>query len=347
LHFMSAIGSGRGWWRGAVGVALACVATPAMADTPRLVVGDAVFDFGTVEQGASVEHTFVLGNAGDATLRIDNVKSSCGCTVAVLSARDVPPGGEGRVTVTLDTARMVGAKTKTVTVYTNDPAAGTTGLTLHGSVLADFVIIPDALYLGRLHRGEPSRHEAVITSGRPGTSYEVLSVEQPNPAIHARLEPRADGPGQRLVVELDRDMPLGRISEQLTLRTSSPHTPVVTVPVFGSVEGDVAVLPPQVTFGVAQAGETPERELLIRNRGTRPLTVTRVAVRPPQVSYQLREVEEGVEYRLTLRLGTGAGAGKPAGKVEGAVEIFTDHPDERHIVVPLYAVVRDARHRRS
>src|SRR5207249_5882691 len=116
-------------WRGAaVGGFLALlVVVPGVASADgsrRLVVREPAFDFGTVERGTVVEHTFVLGNAGDATLRIENVKSSCGCTVAVVSERDVPPRGEGRVTVTLDTTRMAGRKTKTVTVYSDDPDAG-------------------------------------------------------------------------------------------------------------------------------------------------------------------------------------------------------------------------------
>lgn len=336
--------AGERWAGVMLAAALAASPDPARGEgTPRLVVREPVFDFGTVERGTTIEHTFALGNAGDATLRVENVKSSCGCTVAVASERDVPPGGEGRVTVTLDTARLAGPRAKTVTVYTNDPDTAVAGLTLRGQVVTDVVVTPSPLYLGRLRRGEPSRHEAVVTSGRPGTTYDVVAVEHPNPALHAHLEPRVDGPGQRIVVELDRDMPLGRISEQLTLRTTSPREPLVVLPVFGSVEGDVAVLPPQVTFGVARGGDAPERELLIRNRGARPLFVTRVVVRPKHVSFRLREVQEGVEYRLTLKLERGVAPGK----LEGAVEIFTDHPDEDHIVVPLYAVVRDGRRPRG
>ena len=350
MRFMSGarMGTTTTRWGRRAGAALALLAAsvvPAAAD-PRLTVADPVVSFGTVERGSRIDHTFVLRNVGDATLRIDNVKSSCGCTVAVVSDRDVPPGREGRVTVSLDTARMVGTKRKTITVSSNEPAAPSIGLTLTGQVLADVVVTPNPLYLGRLRRGQSSRHEVVVTSGRPGEVFQVVAVEHANPALHARLEPRTDAPGQRIVVELDKDMPLGRISEQLTLRTTSPREPVVTLPVFGSVEGDVAVLPPQVTFGVARAGDAPERALLIRNRGSRPLTVTRITVRPPQVTYKLREVDDGYEYRLTLTLDDDT----PAGKVEGAVEIFTNHPDESRIVVPLYAIVRDgrdARRRRS
>src|SRR5262249_31986891 len=126
---------------------------------------------------------------------------------------------------------------------------------------------------------------------------------------------------------------------QLILHTTSPRQPELRVPVFGSLEGDVLVLPPQVTFGVAAGDEAPSRDLYIRNRGQRPLALTRVVVPDDIAPYDLDTVEEGLEYRLTLRLRQGL---RP-GKVESEVEIFTDHPQEGHLVVPLYAIVRSAR----
>lgn len=329
----------RGWW--GAGLALVCAAGLAAAEEarPRVVLDQPVFDFGTVDRGARVDHTFRVPNRGDATLRIDHVKSSCGCTVAVLSEREVPPGGEARVAVSLDTARLAGRTTKTVNVYTNDPDAPVVGLSLAGQVVADLVLTPELLYLGHIRRGESTRREVVITSGRPGDRYVVERVEPTSPHVHARLEPRTDGTGQRLVVELDSDLALGHFDEQLRLHTTSPRDPVLVLPVFGSVEGDVLVLPPQVTFGVTRGGTAPERDLYIRNRGTRPLAVTSVSVPDGVVTYTLAAVQEGQEYRLTLRLRDGL---RP-GKVESKVEIFTDHPEEKHLVVPLYAIVRDGR----
>src|SRR5881392_1925689 len=61
-------------------------AAPARAGAPRLALEQRAFDFGTVERGAKVEHTFPLPNRGEGVLLIDHVKSSCGCTVAVVSA---------------------------------------------------------------------------------------------------------------------------------------------------------------------------------------------------------------------------------------------------------------------
>jgi len=281
----------RGRWGAGLALVFAAGLGAAEESRPRVALDEPVFDFGTVDRGARVDHTFRVPNRGGATLRIDHVKSSCGCTVAVLSEREVPPGGEARVAVSLDTARLAGRTTKTVNVYTNDPDAPVVGLSLAGQVVADLIVTPQPLYLGHLRRGETVRREVIVTSGRPGERYVAERVEPTSPHLHARLEPRTDG------------------------------------------------LPPQVTFGVTRGGAAPERELYIRNRGQRPVTVTSVTVPDGVVTYTLAAVQEGQEYRLTLRLRDGL---KP-GKVESKVEIFTDHPEEKHLVIPLYAIVRDGR----
>src|SRR5206468_1084561 len=110
----------RGGWGAGLALVVAAGLGAAEEGRPRIALDEPVFDFGTVDRGARVDHTFRVPNRSGATLRIDHVKSSCGCTVAVLSEREVPPGGEARVALSLDTARLAGRTTKTVNVYTND-----------------------------------------------------------------------------------------------------------------------------------------------------------------------------------------------------------------------------------
>jgi hypothetical protein len=323
----------------AVGFAAAAWA----AGAPRLVLPTPTHDFGRVERGTVVEQAFRLENAGDAPLRIENVKGSCGCMVGLPSGHEVPGGGAGTVTVRLDTARLSGRVTRTVTVYTNDPTAPASQLTLTGEVITDLVVSPMPLYLGHVRHGTAARREITVVPGRPGTTARVTWVENTNPALHAAVEPLPGGGGQRVVVTLDPHLPLGRLNDQLVLHTTSARTPDLTVPVFGSVEGDVVVLPPQITFGVTHRGDTPERQVHIRNRGVRPLRITGVSAPSDVVRYALDTVEEGREYLLTLTLRDGL----PTGTIERSVDIFTDHPDEGHVVVPLYAIVRDGRARGS
>jgi len=125
------------------GLVVLLVATAGGVDDlqPRLALEQGIFDFGTVERGVPVDHTFHLPNRGSAELRVDHVKSSCGCTVAVVSEREIPPGGEARVSVTLDTARLGGRTTKTVSVYTNDPDSPVVPLRIVPPAMVDCAIV--------------------------------------------------------------------------------------------------------------------------------------------------------------------------------------------------------------
>ena len=50
-------------------------ANPPTGD-PRIVFPETSYDFGTITQGANVSHTFVVRNAGDAPLKLIEVKGS-------------------------------------------------------------------------------------------------------------------------------------------------------------------------------------------------------------------------------------------------------------------------------
>jgi hypothetical protein len=316
-------------------LALALALSPRLvAAGPRLGVEEPTADFGSVEQGTPVTHVFHLKNTGDTPLHISSVKSSCGCTAAVVSESDVQPADEARVLATLDTGRVAGRTTKVLSVYSDDPQVPVAALTLTGDVLADLVLSPNPVYLGRLRRGETVTREVVIRRGRPGGTAVVRAVGGELGGLQSRLESVPDG-SQVLSIALDAGVPLGRFSRELRLETTSPRQPVIVLPVFGSIEGDVVVLPSQLSFGIARAGASPERRLLIRNRGLRPLTVRRIAV-PESFDYSLRTLEDGLEYQLSVRLRDDV---RP-GTVSGELEIFTDHPTEQRVVVPLHAVVQ-------
>src|SRR5437879_12480307 len=110
----------RGRWGAGLALVFAAGLGAAEEGRPRVALDEPVFDFGTVDRGARVDHTFRVPNRGGATLRIDHVKSSCGCTVAVLSEREVPPGGADSVGVSHSTTRRAGPPTKNLTAYTNN-----------------------------------------------------------------------------------------------------------------------------------------------------------------------------------------------------------------------------------
>ena len=65
----------------------------------QLSLEEELFDFGSVIDGAIVEHTFLLTNAGDASLTIWHVSHTCGCTTYHLPKWELAPGKSVDITV--------------------------------------------------------------------------------------------------------------------------------------------------------------------------------------------------------------------------------------------------------
>lgn len=68
---------------------------------PQLVVTPASWDFGEIAS-ETVEHTFILKNAGGSVLHIQSVSTSCGCTQAKLTKADLGPGETSPMVVSFD-----------------------------------------------------------------------------------------------------------------------------------------------------------------------------------------------------------------------------------------------------
>lgn len=73
-------------------------------------------DFGDVVRNESVTTTFEFRNTGSEPLLIDNVRTSCGCTVPDWDKAVVPPNATGRISVEYD-ARDPGYFRKYIKVY--------------------------------------------------------------------------------------------------------------------------------------------------------------------------------------------------------------------------------------
>lgn len=91
------------------------------SNKPTIKFDESAYDFGVIGLDAKPNHVFKFINDGQKELVIADVKSSCGCTAALLSQRNIPPGGDGEIKVTFDPRGYRGKIKKTVSVYSNDP----------------------------------------------------------------------------------------------------------------------------------------------------------------------------------------------------------------------------------
>lgn len=83
-------------------------------------------DFGDCQSGEVLHCTFTFTNPTDRPVEGLEVRATCGCTSTLLTDSDIPPGGSGKIDVTLRTAGPGGLMEKHVTVT----ASGTPGMTV-------------------------------------------------------------------------------------------------------------------------------------------------------------------------------------------------------------------------
>ncbi|PLX84150.1 MAG: hypothetical protein C0617_08705 [Desulfuromonas sp.] len=217
-------------------LSLALGAGPARAGAPRLVAELSDFDFGRVYAGEKVEHTFSFRNEGDAPLNIDRVRSSCGCTAALLSATLIAPGEAGEIKTTFDTTRFHGQVAKTVYLYSDDPLQNVAQFHLRGQVQAEIVQKPRRLQFGALPAG--TEKEARITLANKGEDVVTLSsVRATAPNVRAELSTGKLAPGEsaQIVVRVVPRDGQPRLNAYVIVETSSPRTPQLRIPILATL----------------------------------------------------------------------------------------------------------------
>jgi hypothetical protein len=75
---------------------------PADGSQPRITLSETFYNFGSIGPREVVQRTFAIRNDGDAPLTISRAYTTCGCTIAEISASVIPPGKVAEVTLIFD-----------------------------------------------------------------------------------------------------------------------------------------------------------------------------------------------------------------------------------------------------
>lgn len=96
-------------------------ATPAVpaGPTTSMSFDQTTFDFGTVNEGEMVSHTYKFTNTGNETLVLSDAKGSCGCTVPKWPREPIAPGASADITVEFNSKNKKGKRNQKVTITAN------------------------------------------------------------------------------------------------------------------------------------------------------------------------------------------------------------------------------------
>ena len=203
---------------------------------PRIAVETQDFNFGRIWQGEKLDHVFGIRNDGSAPLVIGQVRTSCGCTVALLSDRQLAPGASAQVRVTFDSSRFYGPVVKTIYLFSNDPLRRVTQLYLRGTVRPEVRFEPPRLDLGSLPPAEPTVVRVqVVNQGDRELIFDYL--QRTLSEVKATLSRRRLAPGQsaELTVTIIPRKGQRRLDGSILLRAEGLRIPELTLPLHASV----------------------------------------------------------------------------------------------------------------
>jgi len=78
-----------------------------------------LFNFGNIQQGEVVNHTFKFTNTGSEPITIQSASASCGCTVPSYPKTPIAPGATGEIVVRYDSKGKVGQQSPVITIVAN------------------------------------------------------------------------------------------------------------------------------------------------------------------------------------------------------------------------------------
>jgi tetratricopeptide (TPR) repeat protein len=102
---------------------------------PSVYFPEDSWDFGEITPDELPTHIFKFKNIGDGILIINGTRVSCeSCIDSVISAREINPGGEGELKITVNSLDMIGRFTKRVYMESNDPVNPQVMITVSGFI---------------------------------------------------------------------------------------------------------------------------------------------------------------------------------------------------------------------
>lgn len=304
----------------------------------RIQFATTTYDFGKVNGGEVVKYAYVFTNVGNALLEISNVQTTCGCTTAGDWSRKVEPGKTGSIPIEFNSANFSGQVGKSITVTCNDTSEPVVALQIQGTIWRSIDVTPQYAILF-VTAESPTNETTLRIVNNVDQPLTLSAPESANPAFAAELKTNQPGREFELIVRTVPPLPPGNVSGVISLKTSSTNTPTLSITAIANMQPVVMVQPYQITLLAAPLVSPTISTISIRNNGTNTLALSEPAVNAKGVDLQLKELQPGRFFTLTVTFPAGFEMAQGE-KVE--LSLKSNHPQFQVIKVPVLQPSRPA-----
>ncbi|MBN2498133.1 MAG: DUF1573 domain-containing protein [Deltaproteobacteria bacterium] len=240
--------------------------------------------------------------------------------------REIPPGGEGKITVSPSTRNRRGKLAKTVTVESNDPKQPRFQLKIHGEVrvLADFEL--SYLNLNNVLKNSNEKRLVKLV-GEKVSDLEIKELISSAPETLLVKATKAEGGEPAVEVTFKAGAEKQHFQGMITAKTNLEKPDQLTLRVRANVTDDISALPAQLYFTqFAQEKLQRPRVVRIRSLSEQPFKINKVEDPKGAVKAEFRKV--GDMWQLEANL-----VGNPD-PPEGKLLVYTDSKKQPVVEVP-------------
>jgi len=300
---------------------------------PRIEFATPTYNFGKVNAGELVRHDFVFTNTGGALLEITDVRPGCGCTTAGTWDKRVEPGKTGVIPLQFNSANFDGAVTKSATVTCNDLIKSNQVLQITGTVWKPIQITPTMAIFKISEDSQTNETKVVRIVSHLDEPVTLSDVQCTNQAFQVELKTVKPGTEFELHITAVAPFTARSVNALVSLKTSSPSMPTITVGAYLMVEQAMMVTPNQITLPPGPLAASMSRAFVVRNNGTNSLALSDASLNLEGADVRVQETQPGRLFNLTVNFPAGFQI-KPDQKLE--VTLKSNHPKFALIKVPVF-----------
>lgn len=300
---------------------------------PKIVFKEKIYDFGKIYIGEIVTHNFKFKNQGQDELIISSVKSSCGCTAALVSKSNIHKDEDGEIQIKFNPGRYVGKVSKSVTVNSNDPESPTYKLTITGEIIEEVTVNPKKVNFGIIRKGD-SCTKYIEVKTIPEAKIEIKKVESPSPYIVITQDKTVADNIYKYQVSMSHYDYIGKFNGIIFIYTTSSKQERIDVSFSGEIIGDVTFYPEIVSFGNIKLNQDITRTVIV-NFVNKDVIIEKIETDPSMINYIVSDLNKS-----SKKIDIKCGKDTAIGKITGSLKIYTNSVIQPVINIPLHGEVK-------
>lgn len=336
---------------------------------PQMKLSGTEHDFGKFkEEAGRQKFDFLVMNTGNQPLVIQNIVTSCGCTMPEWTKSPIPPKGTGKITAIYDPVNRPGKFNKTLSVYTNSKPEVAV-LVIKGEVvprektMEEIFTFPvgsvrfESNHLAFTNVKKTEKKIRVMQVINPSQEPAKIEFENTKPHLNLRANPETLKPGQKGIIEGTYDATKndkwGHVSDLIKVKINGVVQPKVYYYVSANLVEDFSELSKEdlanapvfkleastVDLGKIPGSTPKEVEFKFTNEGKSDLVIRHIRSTCGCTAIQQGVKGESVKPGESSSIKATFNSGSYKGKVTKAIYVYTNDPRKSEAVLMLTAEV--------